>query len=36
MKQPGLTNHVISAVGLDNGMAKGKYTPDGSVPLVNN
>ena len=36
MKKTGLTDHVISAVGLDNGMAKGKYTPAGSVPLVNN
>ena len=36
MKQPGLTNHVINAVVIDNYMAKGKYTPAGYVPLVKN
>ena len=36
MKEPDLINNVISAVGLDNGMDKGKYTPAGSVTLVNN
>ena len=29
MKQPGLINRVINAVGLDDGMAKGKYTTAG-------
>ena len=36
MKQPGLIDRVVNAVGLDYGMAKGKYTPDGYVPLFNN
>ena len=36
MKQLGLIDRVISAVGLDDGMAKGKYTPAGSVLLVKN
>ena len=36
MKQYGLIDHLIIAVGIDDGMAKLKYTPDGSVPLVNN
>ena len=36
MKQPVLIDFVISAVGLDNGMAKGKYTPDRYLPLANN
>ena len=35
MKQPGLIECVISAVGLDKRMDKGNYTPAGSVPLVN-
>ena len=36
MKHPGLIDRVISAVGFENGMAKGKYTPAGYVPLVKN
>ena len=36
MKQPVLIDLVISDVGLHNGIAKGSYTPYGSVPLVNN
>ena len=36
MKQPGLIDCVINTVELDYGMAKGKYTPDRSLPLVNN
>ena len=36
MKQPGLINRVINYAGLANGMAKEKYTPDGSASLVNN
>ena len=36
MKQPGLINRVISAVVLDDGMAKGNYTPSEYVPLVKN
>ena len=36
MKQPGLIDHIINAVGLDKGMDKGKYTPAGSVSLVKN
>ena len=36
MKQPGLIYRVINYVGLDNGMAKGKYKPAGYIPLVNN
>ena len=36
MKKTGLIDCVISAVWLDGGMAKGKYTPTGSVTLVNN
>ena len=36
MKQPGLIDCVISAVGLEYSMAKGKYTPSGSVPLFKN
>ena len=35
-KQPGLIDSLISAVGIDDDMAKGKYTPPGSVTLVNN
>ena len=34
MKQPFLINRVISDVGIDDGMAKGKYTPDGYLYLV--
>ena len=36
MKQPGLIDFVISSMGLDDGITKGKYTPAGSIPLVNN
>ena len=36
MKQPDFIDLVISAVVLDNGMAKGNYTLVGSVTLVNN
>ena len=36
IKQPGLVDRVINAVGLENGMAKGNYTPSGYVYLVNN
>ena len=36
MKQPDLIDFVIIDVRLDNGMAKGEYTPDGSVSLVKN
>ena len=36
MKQPILIDRVISYVVIDNGMAKGKYTPDGSLSLVHN
>ena len=36
MRQPGLIHRVISSVVLDDGMAKGKYTSDGSVPLIKN
>ena len=36
MKQPGLIDCVISAVGLEYSTAKGKYTPSGSVPLFKN
>ena len=34
MKQPLLINPVISAVGIDDGMAKGKYTHDGCLFVV--
>ncbi len=34
MKQTGLINRVIKALGLDDGCAKGKYTPSESKPLV--
>ena len=34
MKQTGLINRVIKALGLDNGYAKGKYTPSEDKPLV--
>ena len=36
MKQPGFIDLIISAVVLDGGSAKVKYTPDRSVPLVKN
>ena len=36
MKQPGLINRVINAVVLEYVMDKVKYTPAGSVTLVNN
>ena len=36
MKQPDLIDLVNSSVVIDDGMAKGKYTPAGSVPLFNN
>ena len=36
MKQPGLINCIISAVGLETNMAKVKYTPAGYIPLVKN
>lgn len=36
MKQTGLIDRVIAALGLDDGMAKGKLTPAESTPLVKN
>ena len=36
MKQPGLIDRVTSAMGLDYGMYKGKFTPSGSVNFVKN
>ncbi len=36
MKQTGLIKQVIKALGLDNGLVKGKYTPPESKPLVKN
>ena len=36
MKQPDLIDCLISAVGIDEDMAKVKYTPTGSVTLVKN
>ena len=36
MKQPGVIYRVINDVGLENVIDKGRYTPSGSVPLVNN
>ena len=36
MEKPGLINHVISAVGIDEGMAKEKDTLAGFETLVNN
>ncbi len=36
MKQTGLIKRVIEALGLDNGIVKGKYTPSESKPLVKN
>ena len=35
MKQPGLIDCLFNALGLDDVMAKGKYTPAEYVPLVN-
>ena len=34
MKQVGLIDCVIETLGLEDGMAKNKYTPSGSSPLV--
>ncbi len=34
MKQTGMIKQVIKALGLDDGCAKGKYTPLESYPLV--
>ena len=34
MKQTGLTDRIIEALGLDDGMVKGKYTPSEAKPLV--
>ena len=34
MKQTGLIHRVIEAVGLDNGMMKGDFTPSEQRPLV--
>jgi hypothetical protein len=36
MKQTGLIKRAIKALGLDNGLVKGKYTPSESKPLVKN
>ena len=36
MKKTSLIDRVINYVVLDNGIAKGKYAPAGSVPLVKN
>ncbi len=36
MKQTGLIKQVIKALGLDNGLVKGKYTPSESKQLVKN
>jgi hypothetical protein len=36
MKQAGLIKQVIKALGLDDGIVKGKYTPSESKPLVKN
>jgi hypothetical protein len=36
MKQTGLIKWVIKALGLDNGLVKGKYTPSESKPMVKN
>jgi hypothetical protein len=36
MKQTGLIKQVIEALGLDDGLVKGKYTPSESKPLVKN
>ena len=34
MRQDGLVDRVIESIGLDNGMAKVKYTPADGTPLV--
>ena len=34
MKQVGLVDRVIETLGLEDGMAKGEFTPDESTPLV--
>ena len=34
MKQIGLIKRVIKALGLDDGLVKGKYTPSESKPLI--
>jgi hypothetical protein len=34
MKQTGLIKQVIKALGLDDGLVQGKYTPSESKPLV--
>ena len=34
IKQTGLVQRVIEAVGLDDGMVKGKFTPSNQRPLV--
>ena len=36
MKQPGLIDRITSAMGLDNGIYKGKFTPSGSVNFFKN
>ncbi len=36
MKQTGLIKRVIEALGLDDGLVKGKHTPSESKPLVKN
>ena len=36
MKQVGLIDRVIETLGLNDGMAKGKFTPAESTPLVKN
>ena len=34
MKKTGMIQHVIEAVGFDNGMVKGKFRPSEQRPLV--
>jgi hypothetical protein len=34
MKQTGLIKQFIEALGLDDGLVKGKYTPSESKPLI--
>jgi hypothetical protein len=34
MKQIGLIKQVIEAIGLDDGLVKGKHTPSESKPLI--
>jgi len=36
MKQIGLIKRVIEALGLDDGLVKGKQTPSESKPLIKN